>query len=68
MRNARKNTLNPWLTAGGVGLLVYAVLGNYVALPGYIRFLERGGTSAAGSTFDLTVLFGATRTSPDDMA
>jgi hypothetical protein len=43
-------------------LLVYAVLGNYVALPGYIRFLERGGTSAAGSTFDLSVLFGAART------
>lgn len=62
MRNALENALNPWLTAGGVGLLVYAVLGNYVALPGYVRFLERGGTSEAGSTFDLSVLWGAART------
>jgi hypothetical protein len=28
------------------------VIGNYVALPGYIRFLERGGKSAAGGSFD----------------
>jgi hypothetical protein len=40
----------------------YAVLGNYVALPGYIRFLERGGTSAAGNTVDMDVVLGATRT------
>lgn len=40
----------------------YAVLGNYVALPGYIRFLERGGTSAAGNNLDLDVILGATRT------
>jgi hypothetical protein len=59
MRTAHKNALNPLLTAGGVVLLIYAVLGNYVALPGYIRFLERGGTA---STFDLSVLFGAART------
>lgn len=62
MHNARKDKLNRWLTATGVVLLLYAVLGNYVALPGYIRFLERGGTSAAGNTFDLSVLLGATRT------
>ena len=62
MRHAHKSELNPWLAAGGIVLLLYAVLGNYVALPGYIRFLERGGTSEAGSTFDLSVLFGAART------
>ena len=50
------------LTATGVLLLVYAVAGNYVALPGYIRFLERGGTSPEGNTFDLAVLIGATKT------
>lgn len=40
----------------------YALLGNYVALPGYIRFLERGGTSAAGNTLDMAVVIGATKT------
>jgi hypothetical protein len=40
----------------------YAVLGNYVALPGYIRFLDRGGTSAAGNTMDMAVIVGAVRT------
>lgn len=39
----------------------YAILGNYVALPGYIRFLERGGTSS-GSTADADFIIGATRT------
>jgi hypothetical protein len=41
---------------------IYAVLGNYVALPGYLRFLDRGGTSAAGNTMDLAVVIGATKT------
>lgn len=41
---------------------LYALLGNYVALPGYIRFLERGGTSAAGNTMDTAVIIGATKT------
>lgn len=54
--------LNPWLVTVGTLFLVYALLGNYVALPGYIRFLERGGTSAAGNTFDLAVVIGATKT------
>ena len=48
--------------AAGIALLVYAVLGNYVALPGYLRFLERGGRSQAGATFDLAVAIGAART------
>lgn len=51
-----------WLTVAGVLLLLYAVLGNYVALPGYIRFLERGGRSEAGGTADLAVIVGAVKT------
>jgi hypothetical protein len=51
-----------WLSFVGVLLLLYAVLGNYVALPGYIRFLERGGRSAAGSGLDAAGVFGAAKT------
>ena len=46
---------------GGL-LLTYALIGNYVALPGYVRFLERGGASEAGNAFDLDVLIGAAKT------
>jgi hypothetical protein len=46
----------------GALLLLYAVLGNYVALPGYLRFLERAGRSEAGNSFDAAVLFGAAKT------
>ena len=46
----------------GALLLLYAVLGNYVALPGYIRFLERGGRSEAANTVDAALLFGAAKT------
>lgn len=51
-----------WLIALGGLFLGYALIGNYVALPGYVRFLERGGTSAAGNAFDLAVLIGAVKT------
>jgi hypothetical protein len=51
-----------WLYAAGALLLLYAVLGNYVALPGYLRFLERAGRSEAGNAFDGAVLFGAAKT------
>ncbi len=51
-----------WLYFAGALLLLYAVLGNYVALPGYLRFLERAGRSEAGNTFDAAVLFGAAKT------
>jgi hypothetical protein len=51
-----------WLYVAGALLLLYAVLGNYVALPGYLRFLERAGRSEAGSTSDAAVLFGAAKT------
>jgi hypothetical protein len=60
-RIARERSVRS-LHVAGILLLVYAVLGNYVALPGYIRFLERGGRSEAGSAFDLSVVFGAIRT------
>ncbi len=53
---------HPWLLGLGALLLVYAVAGNYVALPGYLRYLERGGTSAAGNSFDMDVLIGAVKT------
>ena len=49
-----------WLTIIGCLFLVYAFLGNYVALPGYLRFIARGGTAAGGNTFD--VIVGATKT------
>lgn len=51
-----------WLLGIAVLAFGYAVLGNYVALPGYLRFIERGGTSAAGSTMDWSVVAGATKT------
>jgi hypothetical protein len=54
--------LNYWLVGFGLLFLLYAFLGNYVALPGYIRFLERGGTSEAGNAFDIDVLIGAIKT------
>ena len=48
----------------GIALVAfaYAVLGNYVALPGYLRFLDRGGTSLVGNTLDVEVVLGAART------
>lgn len=49
------------IVLGGL-LLVYAFLGNYVALPGYLRFLARGGVSEGGNALDLDVVVGATKT------
>lgn len=46
----------------GVALFAYAFLGNYVALPGYLRFLARGGRSAEGGTADAAVVVGAIKT------
>ncbi len=62
MSRAEHNVTNTVLVATGIVLLSYAVLGNYVALPGYVRFLGRGGTSAGGNSFDLAVLIGAVKT------
>lgn len=53
---------NIGLVVLGIVMLLYAIIGNYVALPGYIRFLERGGRSASGNAFDLSVLMGAMKT------
>ena len=52
-----------WAALIVVGTLAfaYALSGNYVALPGYLQFLERGRVSAAGNSFDLAVLWGATK-------
>lgn len=58
-RSRRRET---WLHVVGALLLLYAVLGNYVALPGYIRFLERAGRSEAGNAVDAAVLFGVAKT------
>jgi hypothetical protein len=46
----------------GLLFLAYAFLGNYLALPGYLRFLARGRVSAAGAAFDWSVLAGAVKT------
>jgi hypothetical protein len=46
----------------GTLFLAYAFAGNYLALPGYLRFLERGRTSAAGNALDLAVVIGAVKT------
>ena len=62
MNDTRRERRITSLHVGAGLLLLYAVLGNYVALPGYLRFLERGGTSAAGNAFDLSVFFGALKT------
>jgi hypothetical protein len=59
LRMDRKNTI---LAAFAVLAFLYAVLGNFIALPGYLRFLERGATSAAGNSLDWAVVIGATRT------
>lgn len=46
----------------GCSFLLYALLGNYIALPGYLRFLERGRVSASGNSFDMDVFIGAFKT------
>ena len=51
-----------WLIGFAIVAFLYALVGNYVALPGYIRFLERGGTSSTGSAMDVEVIIGATKT------
>jgi hypothetical protein len=62
MDDTRRERSVKLLYVAGIVLLGYAVLGNYVALPGYLRFLERGGRSESGSSFDAAVLFGAAKT------
>lgn len=62
MERPRRERTMTVLYVAGILLLVYAVLGNYLALPGYIRFLERGGRSESGNGFDGSVLLGAAKT------
>ena len=57
-----RRTASTGLLVVGLAMLGYAFAGNYVALPGYLRFLARGGTSAAGNAFDLAVVIGAAKT------
>ena len=59
MTHVKSNRL---LIVIGITFLAYAIAGNYVALPGYLRFLERGGTSEAGRDFDMAVAIGAAKT------
>lgn len=60
--STERRTTRAMLVAAGIALLGYALLGNYVALPGYLRFLARGGKSEAGQSVDLAVVVGATKT------
>ena len=50
-----------WMGIGALFLL-YAFVGNYTTLPGYLRFLERGGVSESGSASDSSVIVGAIKT------
>lgn len=60
-RVARQVTTGRIWFAAGLLFLAYAFLGNYVALPGYLRFLGRGGRSGAGNTLDAAVVIGAVK-------
>lgn len=59
---AKPNAGRAWLVVG-VLLLAYAVVGNWVALPGYKRFLEHGHSSGGGGDgVDFALIWGAVRT------
>ena len=49
-----------WLIAGLL-LMAYAVIGNWLALPGYRRFLAQGHQSSNGGA-DLSLILGASKT------
>lgn len=49
-----------WLPVG-LALLAYAVLGNWLVLPGYRRFVAQGG-EAGGAGLDLALVWGASKT------
>jgi hypothetical protein len=46
--NENKKKINILLILGTL-FLIYAFLGNYITLPGYLRHLERGRTSVSGA-------------------
>jgi hypothetical protein len=56
---AKSNAYRFWLGLG-VLLLLYSLVGNWLVLPGYRRFLEHRGGDANGST--LALIWGAART------
>jgi hypothetical protein len=58
---AKKKKVSILIILGAL-FLAYAFLGNYLALPGYLRFLARGRTSSGGAAFDMSVLVGAVKT------
>ena len=46
--NENKKRINILIILGTL-FLIYAYLGNYLVLPGYLRYLERGRTSVSGA-------------------
>lgn len=66
MAAAGVRAASPWPVriwfAIGVALLIYAVLGNYLVLPGYRRFLEHGSPNAGRSGVDVALIWGAIQT------
>jgi hypothetical protein len=50
-----------WLVMG-LALLAYAVLGNYLVLPGYRRFLMHGSPSGDQPGVDVALIWGAAKT------
>jgi hypothetical protein len=50
-----------WIVLG-ILLMVYAVAGNYLVLPGYKRFLEHGSPNAGVPGVDFALIWGASRT------
>lgn len=61
-REARRTRYDRWLRWIGFALLVYALLGNYLVLPGYLRFLAREEAVADSSGTSMALIWGATRT------
>jgi hypothetical protein len=57
----RSKPIRIWFIIG-VALLAYAVLGNWLVLPGYRRFLKHGSPNASGTGVDFALIWGATRT------
>lgn len=54
--------LSDWLAWAGAALFAYALLGNYLVLPGYLRFLARAASPSGGQGFDLALAIGAAKT------
>ncbi len=59
--NKNMKKINILIILGSLFLL-YAFLGNYTTLPGYLRYLERGRASTSGAQLDLSVVIGMIKT------